>query len=152
LDDPFRQPVKIPAPVLQALRLEAEKSCPQLKTAQGDDVATWFSASTLDLDDDRRADLIVKSDKGCLNGADHDWFWIFHNTGRGYQLVLSGGGIDVGLLRTTTHGLRNIETDVSTAAATYTKVYKFNGRVYQPWRCTATDNGTNKTERLPCER
>jgi hypothetical protein len=152
LDEPFKRPVKIPAPVLQALRLEAEKSCPQLKTTQGDDMATWFSAAALDLNDGGRGDLIVKSGIWCLNGADNRWFWIFHNTGRGYRLVLSGGTINVSLLRAMTHGFRDIETDMSTAAATFTDVYKFNGRVYKPWECTETDNGTNKTERVPCER
>jgi hypothetical protein len=152
LDEAFKHPVKIPESVIQTLRQEAEKQCPQRIAGQGDDIRTWFSAAALDLNDDGRGDLIVTSKERCLNGADNDWFWIFRNTGRGYQLALKGGTFNVTLLRAKTHGFRDIETDGYTAAATYTNIYKFNGRAYKPRKCTATDNGTNKTERLPCER
>jgi hypothetical protein len=154
LDEPFKRPVKIPESVIQLLRQdigqEKEQACRRMGGGDSSDIASWFSASSLNLNDDRRADLIVKSGKGCLNGADNDWFWIFLNTGRGYRLVLFGGTLDVGLLKTRTHGLHDIETNVATASINFGKVYKFDGREYQARVCTEASPVTAKPKRVPC--
>ncbi len=129
LEEPFRRPAKIPDAVLQLLRqqIDREHWCPEEKPDHEGGLASWFSASAVDLNDDHLPDFVVKSEKGCLTGADNDWFWVFRNEGRGYQLTLFDGAISVSLLKAKTHGFRDIKTYWNNIGT----VYKFNGRVYK---------------------
>lgn len=155
-EETFKRPVKIPEAALRSLRQEIEKKhrrCLE-RLDQESDIASWFSASAVDLNNDHLSDLVVKSKKDCLNGADNDWFWILRNTGRGYQLVLFGGALGVTLLKTRTQGFRNIETDFATASTFHSNIYKFDRQVYKARICTEVENGsvTAKPKRIPCPK
>ncbi len=93
---------------------------------------------------------VLKSGKECLNGVDNDWFWIFHKTGGEYRLALTGSAITVSVLKTRTHGLRDIETNAATANTNYSDIYKFSGSVYKARRCTEASPVTAKPKRVPC--
>jgi hypothetical protein len=154
LDAPFKRPIKIHEAILQLLHQEIKKYslCGQGKHDRVSDIASWFSASAIDLNDDHHPDFFVKSYQGCLNGADNDWFWIFRNTGHGYRLALFGHTLYVYLLKTKTHGLYDIKTSMATAAYFFSDVYKFNGQVYKARVCTEAESssGPPKWKRVPC--
>ena len=150
LEEKFKYPVTIPSPVLRLLRLEAKRANCALDATT--DISHWFSASNIDVGVGPRA-IVVQSDQMCLNGVDHNWFWVFLKTGRRYQLVLHGGTLSVNVLKTRAHGLRGIETNVATANTNYTRIYKFNGSVYKPHKCleaAATGQGFAKPRRVDC--
>jgi hypothetical protein len=152
LDEPFKYPVGIPNNLVPLLRDEVKQSCRWETVDRGAGIKAWFSASRIDVGG-RRSALILASSKGCLNGADNDWFWIFLKTPRGYRLVLKGGTLSVDVLRAKTHGLRDIETNVATAQTNYSNVYKFNGSVYKARRCTESSpyEAKPKPKIVPCQ-
>jgi hypothetical protein len=149
LDEPFKYPAKIPDGVVPLLRDEIKEACPGETVTRGTAVKSWFSASRINLNGDSSA-LILKSSKYCLTGADNNWFWIFLKTVRGYRLVLTAGTISVAVLRTKSHGLRDIETNVATARTNHMNVYRFNGSVYRPRICTEATPVEAKPKRVPC--
>jgi hypothetical protein len=147
-DEPFKQPVKIPAGVLGLVRQEIERAhmCRLTRTTK---VSSWFSASRIDLSP-RHTSIILKSVEGCLNGVDNDWFWIFLKTERGYRLVLTGGSISLDVLKNQSRGLRDIETNAATARTNYTNIYRFDGSVYKMSTCTEASPVGAKPEVVPC--
>jgi hypothetical protein len=149
LDEPFKYPAKIPNSLLPLLRDEIRKACPGETIPADTDVKSWFSASRINLNK-RSSALILKSSKYCLTGADNNWFWIFLKTGPGYRLVLTAGTISVDVLKTESHGLRNIETNVATARTNYANIYRFNGSVYRPYICTEATPVDAKPKRVAC--
>ncbi|GEM_PF-2340466 len=149
LEESFKHPVRIPAGVVSLLNDEVGKACSQETANGGTDVKAWFSASRISVNDNRSA-LILQSSKDCLNGADNVWFWVFLKTAQGYRLVLTGGAISVDVLRSKTHGLRDIETNVATARTNHMDIYKFNGSAYHARRCTEATPVDAKPKRVPC--
>jgi len=149
LEESFKHPARIPAGVVPLLRDQVKKDCPGEPVNAGTDVKAWFSGSRISVNDSRFA-LILQSSKGCLNGADNIWFWVFLKTARGYRLVLTGGAISVDVLRSRTNGLRDIETNVATARTNYMNIYKFNGSAYHARRCTEATPADAKPKRVPC--
>jgi len=152
LDEPFRGSGKIPEGLLPLLRDEIKSTCQNDATFQSTDARSLFVASRITLN--HRAALILKSGHHCLTGGDNDWFWIYLNAGRSYRRVLTGGTISLDVLRKRTHGLRDIETNMCTAAYCFRKIYKFNGRVYAPRVCSESElrERNSKPHRVPCRQ
>jgi hypothetical protein len=150
LDEPFKRPAKIPDALVPLLR-DIAQECRAERVNAGTDVRSWFSASKINIGDDRSA-LILKSGKWCLNGVDNNWFWIFRKTARGYRLLMSAGTISLDVLEARTRGLRNIETNAATAQTNYTNIYKFDGERYKARICseTAMFPTGQKPKRVPC--
>jgi hypothetical protein len=149
LDEPFKHPAKIPDGLVPLLRDEIKKVCRGETVSQGADVKSWFSASRISVSGHRSA-FILTSGKPCLTGADHDWFWVYLKTTRGYRLALFGGAISVDSLKTRTHGLRDIETNAATANTNYTEIYKFNGLAYKIRVCMEASPVGARSKRVPC--
>ena len=151
LDEPFKHPAKIPNGLVPLLRDEIKQMCRGESVNQSTDVKSWFSASQINLGH-RRSAFILKSGKYCLTGVDNDWFWIFLRIRRGYRLVLTGGTISLDVLKSTTRGLRDIETNAATAQTNYTNIYKFDGARYKARICseTAFFPTGQKPKRVPC--
>jgi len=137
LDEPFKRPAKIPDALVPALR-DIAQECRAEKVNAGTDVRYGFSASKINISGDHSS-LILKSGKWCLNGADNDWFWIFRKTAQGYRVLMSAGSVSLDVLKSTTRGLRDIETNAATAQTNYTNIYKFDGERYKARICSQTD-------------
>ena len=137
LDEPFKRPAKIPDALVPTLR-DIAKDCLAERVNEGTDVKAWFSASKINISADRSS-FILKSGKWCLNGVDNDWFWIFRKTAQGYRLLMSAGSVSLDVLKSTTRGLRDIETNAATAQTNYTNIYKFDGERYKARICSQTD-------------
>lgn len=138
--NPFKHPVKIPSAVLPVMRREIEGQRGG-HLNESTNLANWFFGSRIDLGTNRRA-FILRSHENFLNGADNDWFWIVLKTSRRYRMVLFAGTISVYARNAKTHGLRDIETNMATAAIAFRNIYKFNGTVYKL---------TNSFEAMPLE-
>lgn len=135
VEAPIENPVEIPDAVLRRLAQDEQfQRCYddiEKRTAKPS-MLEWFSAAAVRLDDDARADLVVKAEHPCLLGANIGPFWVFRNAGRGnYSLVLDESTLSLRVLRTRTNGLRDIRTQAASAREVYTSVWKFNGRSYQ---------------------
>src|SRR6266516_442374 len=150
LDERFAREAKLPDALAPLLRDVIKKTCRGQIPTNDTDVRSWFAASRITLHQ-RRA-YIVKSvgEHHCLTGADNDWFWIFLKTGRGYRLVLTGGTLFVDVLRTKSHGLPDIETNVATARTNYRNFYRFDGTVYKARKCMEATPVEGKHVRVPC--
>jgi hypothetical protein len=134
------------------LRAEVKSVCLGDAAFQATDVRTLFQASRITLN--HRTAFILQSSHSCLTGADNDWFWVYLGVRKVYRKILNGGSINLDVLRTATYGLRDIETNLATAAVGVRKVYKFNGSVYKARVCSwAKLVGRNpKFRRVPCNR
>ena len=150
LDERFAREAKLPDALVPLLRDVTKNTCRGQIPTDDTDVRSWFSASRISLNQ-RRA-YIVKSagDHLCLSGGDNDWFWIFLNTGRGYRLLLTGGTLFVDVLKTKSHGLPDIETNVATARTNYRNFYRFDGTVYKARKCMEATPPEGKHVSVPC--
>ena len=55
--------------------------------------------------------------------------------------MLSGGTLLVDVLKSKSHGLHDIETNVATARTNYRKFYRFDGTVYKMRKCMESTPG-----------
>ena len=153
LDEPFQRPTKIPDGLLPLLRGEIKSTCQNDAAFQSTDARSLFVASRITLN--HRKALILKSGHQCLTGGDNASFWVYVRTTQRYRLVLASGTISVDVLRTRSHGLRDIETNMATGAYGFRNIYKFNGSVYKARVCSEWEmHGLSrpKPHRVPCRR
>ena len=146
--NPFKHPVKIPRAVLQVMRREIEGQRGG-HLNESTNLADWFFGARIALGTNRPA-FILRSHEDFLNGADNDWFWIVLQTSRGYRMVLFAGTISVSARNSKTHGLRDIETNMATAAIAFRNVYKFKGTVYKLTDCFEAMPVEAKLKRVSC--
>src|SRR5437763_9085488 len=91
-ETPIRRPVKIPRSVLQ--QLEQHENVIGCSSIRGDrersrrvDLSKYFRAALVNLDNDGNVDLVIQPEPGACLSANTAPFWVFRNTGKGYQLV-----------------------------------------------------------------
>jgi hypothetical protein len=163
----IERPVKLPEDVAEQLLEFKEgadeeptlKRCLREKGQTAADVSNHFAASEININDDAARDLIVQATSGCFMGAHNTAWWIFSGVeGKfgtrftpGYDLVFSGRGDDLKVLKAATYGYRDIETTSFAGAGTefYETVWKFDGREYHARICTIESGG--KRVRVKCD-
>jgi hypothetical protein len=124
-------PVPIPDGVLTILekddfvRPDLQEADPPVQTPP----SSWFSAAKIHLSKSDQQDLVILGE-GPLAGANVIMFWIFRNTGHGYDLVLRTGGHDLHVKRRRSNGYRDIETDSVTMMQPNSELFRFDGRRY----------------------
>lgn len=134
-EDAIQHPVGVPAEVLQLLRRdERNRTCLEDNQSADDIPPTWFTASEIDLNNDKEKDLIVKANNPCLFGANIDPFWVFRKSTDGYELVLRVHTLSLEVLDISTRGYRDIRTQAATAKEVLTTMYKFDGNKYKAMR------------------
>jgi len=87
----------------------------------------WFTASEVHLGPKSETDLVVMG-IGISLGTYSAGFWILRQTLQGYEIVLAVDTHDLALLGTSTNGLRDIETGLSTGGS---NTSRFDGHRYQ---------------------
>jgi hypothetical protein len=155
------KPVQMPKDVV-AQMLETDggrlKECLKQEGQTEADVPKHFTASEVNVNDDGARDLVVQAQSLCFMGAHLTVWWVFSKVGGGfgarvgpgYDLVFTGGGDGLKVLKTATNGFRDIETMSFSGAGTqfsYT-VWKFDGGGYKARICTVK-NG-RKVSRVKC--
>jgi hypothetical protein len=103
------------------------------------DPTVLLTGTTVQLSTGRSRFFLVTG-KGDLSGADNTWFWIVRASG-GKATNLSWFGANCLQIRpTTTLGLRDVVTLWSSASATRTNTYKFDGKSYRLVRSRLRDH------------
>lgn len=134
LEQPVDRPAAIPPDVLKILRHDADIRTCTIEADERDKIpAAWFEASEIHLSNVNEFDLVVKPTNACLWGPNLGPFWLFRNTDRGHQLVLSTVAVGLRVLNTRTNGFRDVRAGAIVGASQPRYVtYKFDGRVYRP--------------------
>ena len=127
----LRNAAKIPAGILTQLEKTDEvKHCLQSSEEEVKFGAGWFRAATINLNDDGRADYLVKSERSCLYGPRAATWWIFSQGPRGFKLVFNDSVLWLSIERRKTKGYRDISTE-TTMMNIIRNTWKFNGREYK---------------------
>jgi hypothetical protein len=125
------RPVSIPDDVLTVLakddfvRSAMEGADSRLQTLP----SSWFSAARVHLDKSNAQDLVILGE-GPLTGANVIRFWIFRDTGHGYELVLRAAGHDLHVKQHRSNGYRDIETASVTMMQFNSELFRFDGKRY----------------------
>lgn len=98
LEEDVRKEAPIPDDVIAVLKSDRKVDRCFREKGEGADEHRWFAASEIDLNGDRRMDLIIKSKDACLFGANQAPFWIFQKASDGYQKVLIAYGLQLTVL------------------------------------------------------
>jgi hypothetical protein len=127
-------PVKIPAGILKQLReTQTVKSCFENGESVDEFGEKWFRAAKVDLNGDKVADYLVKSDKGCLYGPRAATYWLFLGNSNGFKSIFGGSVRMLTILKTKTAGLRDLQTD-TTLMDINRITWKFDGKKYRAAR------------------
>src|SRR6266446_4003513 len=98
----IRKPVEIPTDVLSILREDKRnQTCLKDSESPTSITSSWFVGTRIHLNGNGDADLIVTARNACLLGANIVPFWVFRNTQRGHELVLSVSALGLDVLNTT---------------------------------------------------
>ena len=120
---------------------DEQKQLMQEAEAREGGIASLFCAEAVDLDQDRKPDLLIHQADvvGAVCGAHNCPVWVYRRTGRGYQLLLaeSGGYLSpLMALKTSTNGYRDIRIQQHSSAVEHEiTIYKFDGRQYRARVC-----------------
>jgi hypothetical protein len=136
LEEKVEHPVPLPSSVLRTLRADKSnqvlfEACPS-RAALQQIPPDWFVAANVDLRKGDHSGLVVKSESGCLWGANIGPFWVFRRTTNGYDLVLSESGDSLAILDGFANGYRKIRLTRATGTQVLAVVYEFRGQKYLP--------------------
>lgn len=134
LEGNISTPVRIPADVIAVLKSDKRVDVCFRTEGAGVDEQAWFEAAEFDLNDDRRADLIIKPKNVCLFGANQGPFWIFQNMHDGYQKVLSADGLQLKILPRKINSFRTIEVSKAVGMRGVQSRFQFSKGTYHPAR------------------
>jgi len=92
--------------------------------------ASWFQAARVNLNNDKFADYVVKSDKDCLYGPRAATWWIFRGSPKGFIEVFEDSVLLLSLKKTKTAGFYDIQTE-TTMVNIIRNTWTFDGRKYK---------------------
>ena len=131
LEGDVRKKAALPAAVVAVLKSdERVDQCFQEKGA-GVDESKWFAASEIDLNGDKRADLIIKAEDACLFGANQGPFWIFQNLPDGYQKILTAHGLQLAVLPKKQNAFRQIKISRVVAMKPSSETFSYRAGKYK---------------------
>jgi hypothetical protein len=144
--DPIQRPVKPSAAALQTLSKDKlVASCLRIAGLRPEELpGNWFVASEIHLTHLDELDLIVLpggrlpdtpageiSRNACLVGANTGGFWVLRKTPIGFELVLSEMAHNLEILKTRSHGFRDIRLYTISLRSTTIQDFKFDGKQYR---------------------
>lgn len=153
--DPIRRPVKPSVAALQTLSKDKlVASCLSIAGLRPEELpGNWFVASEIHLTHLDKLDLIALpggrlpdtppgeiSRNACLVGANTGGFWVLRKTPRGFELVLSEMAHNLEVLKTRSHGFRDIRLYTISLRSTTIQDFKFDGKQYRLSRTQSRSN------------
>jgi hypothetical protein len=131
----LQRPIPVPEAALKALRNALQATPDELP-------AERLQASKIHLEGSTEVDLVVP----VLAGGHAAFFYILRPTSDGYQLIFDSGGDSMTVLRTKSHGYRDLQIEGITMAGknVRTLIYRFDGHKY-----VKTSEKTEHPNRLP---
>ena len=134
LEENVKKPAVIPADVIAVLKSDERVDRCFKEKGEGADEAAWFEASEIDLNSDRKMDLIIKAKDGCLFGANQGPFWIFQKASDGYQKLLTAYGLGLKVLPRKANSFNHIEISKVVSMKPASETYSFKNGKYQIFR------------------
>jgi hypothetical protein len=134
LEGSVGSPATIPADVIAVLKSDKRVDQCFGTEGAGNDEAAWFEAAEFDLNDDRRADLIIKPKHACLFGANQGPFWVFQNAPDGYQKILSESGLALTILPRKANSFNRIRISKVVSMKGHDTVFDFSQGKYRAIR------------------
>lgn len=134
LEEDVKQPAKIPDAVIAILKSEDRVDACFREKGEGANENDWFEASEIDLNGDRRIDLIVKAKDGCLFGANQGPFWIFQNLPDGFQQVLAASGLQLTVMPKKINSFHQIKINKIVSMKPASQIFQFVGGKYKAVR------------------
>lgn len=131
LEGDVQKEVAVPVDVIAVLKSDRRvDACFQAK-GEGANEAEWFAASELDLNGDRKMDLIIKAKDACLFGANQGPFWIFQKMPDGYQQILAAHGLQLAVLPKKVNSFSQIKISKVVSQKPASQIYSFKAGKYQ---------------------
>ena len=131
LEEKVRKEVAVPDAVIAVLKSDEIVDVCFREKGAGAKEAEWFTASEIDLNGDKRKDLIVKAKDACLYGANQGPFWIFQNAADGYQKIFSASGLQLAVLPKKSNSFNQIKISKVVAMKPSSETYSFRVGKYQ---------------------
>ena len=131
LEGNVRKEVAVPDAVIAVLKSDARVDGCFREKGEGANEAKWFAASEIDLNGDRKMDLIIKAKDACLFGANQGPFWVFQKRSDGYQQVLMAYGLGLAVLPKKVNSFNQIEISKVVSQKPSSKIYSFKAGKYQ---------------------
>jgi hypothetical protein len=128
-DQGVKNPVPVPDSVMALLGNEVRGAMQTADPPITKPPASWFSASKVSLGPGKLKDLIVVGEPP-LSGGNTQTFWVFRNTGNGYELVLTAPAHDLRIKDHRSKGYRDIEMSAETAVELHSVLFRFDGKHY----------------------
>lgn len=136
------RPVPLPDSVLQILAKDSEVAACRKENPipPGASLDSWFMASEIHLGGPDEADLVVlpiaQGNRSlCFHSVEGiGWFWVFHQVGAHYELVLKTAGLGL-IIRDARHnGLRDILSGMAFGTHSSQTTYRFENGKYREYR------------------
>lgn len=131
LEGNVRREVAVPDDVIAVLKSDERVDACFREKGEGASEATWFAASEIDLNGDRKMDLIIKAKDGCLFGANQGPFWIFQKMPDGYRQLFSASGLQLAVLPKKVNSFSQIKISKVVSQKPTSKIYSFKSGKYQ---------------------
>lgn len=131
LEEDVAKKASIPDAVIAVLKSDKRVDACFREKGEGANEAEWFEASEIDLNSDKRMDLIVKAKDGCLFGANQGPFWIFQNEKDGYQQIFSASGLQLAVLPKKANSFNQIKVSKAVAMKPASRTFSFKKGKYQ---------------------
>jgi hypothetical protein len=150
----IRHPVKIPPTVLRQLaemNREQLNSCMETDGSEEADLPKYFTASSLDINGDGKSDLLVQAgEKQCFHGAHNTSFWLFINTGEGYDNIFQTQTDWLDVMKSETNGHHDLRTAGHSAIEIWSTLWKYDGKQYAAAECTRESMTRKTVRRVRC--
>jgi hypothetical protein len=145
--------VKLPTSVLEQLAKFNDQQLEKCLTLRANK-ADHFAATHVNINSDKRQDLIVQAQTPCFMGAHNTSFWLFtvnaDKQTQNFQLTFDTAVDSLSVLKTYSQGFRDLETRSQTLNEIYTIRWRFDSRKYQPYKCKTINLKTNKVQNVRC--
>jgi hypothetical protein len=131
LEENVSKSASIPDAVIAVLKSEQRVDACFQEKGKGANEAEWFEASEIDLNADKRLDLIVKAKDGCLFGANQGPFWIFQNEKDGFRQIFSASGLQLAVLPKKANSFNQIKISKAVAMKPASQTFSFKNGKYR---------------------
>jgi hypothetical protein len=140
-DEPFQKTVSLPSNVLRALlqTKEVKEALSSAPPQRKEKPNQFLRAAEVWLSSPDEVDYVVMG-RFPFSGADNSWFWVISYARKTPSILLWTGGNSLEILNNRTNGYRDIRSRWSSASATETSDYHFNGVKYRLWEKTEARN------------
>jgi len=131
LEEDVSKKASIPDAVIAVLKSDKRVDVCFQEKGKGANESEWFEASEIDLNADKRMDLIVKAKDGCLFGANQGPFWVFQNLEDGYQQIFSESGLQLSVLPKKANSFNKIKISKAIAMKPASRTFSFKNGKYR---------------------